>query len=126
MEFGLNLPEKEVKRLKLLLEENDCSGHFKYKDETYYALIGTYESLKTTMYDKFVEATDIKQAAINYIMDEGLGSSYYLTRFAIRHSWMKKQEFVMVYADKELPKDLFKNVDEFEFFEEYRRDLNNR
>lgn len=121
MDFGLNLPQKDIDRLKSLLEEFDCKGHIKYKDEIYYALIGSYQSSKTTLFDKFVEATNIKEAAVDYIMEEGLGASYKFTKFAIRNSWMKKKEIVIIFANKPIPKDLFKNPDEFEFFEEPQR-----
>lgn len=121
MDFGLKLSKREIESIKYLVETNKNMAHFEYKGETFYALIGKYESLATTFFGELIEAEDLKNAAVDYIMNKGLGASFYSTRFAIRNGLMKTNEFVMIYADKPIPKDLFVNANDFEFTEEPKR-----
>lgn len=122
MKYGLKLSEKQIEQVDFLLKTHNNRATFKYKAQTLYAIIGTYDSLKASLFDKFVEAKEIKEAAINYIMDDFLGEHFVSTQFAVRMNWMETNELVMIYSEvKPIPKDLFKNPNEFEFFEEPKR-----
>ncbi|MFJ8455712.1 hypothetical protein [Bacillus paramycoides] len=122
MKYGLKLSEEEIERVDFLLKTHNNRAAFKREDQTFFLIIGTYESLKTSLFDKLDEAKELKEAAINYVMNDFLGKHYVSTTFGIRIDWLKTNEFVMIYTENHsIPEDLFVNAREFEIIKRDRK-----